>query len=99
MAVDGVIPTPGETFVVTTGGSSVQVAPANPQGGVITNPYDASEALYVNPIDAAETTAHDRTFALQPGQSWGIIPGQTTPTTVNSASDGHQFSVYYLRPA
>lgn len=87
-----VTPIPGTNTTVTTGGTAVQAIPPNPNGGVITNPYTAIEPLYVNPVGVAGTSAFGTTFALQPGQSWSVIPGQTTQTTVNAATSAHQFS-------
>jgi len=93
-------PIPGVNSQVLTGGSSVLAISAGPNGGLITNPYTASdqglsvaEVLYVNPIGFSSTTANGTTFALLPGQTWTIIPGQTTPTYVNAPTSGHKFSV------
>lgn len=90
-----VTPTPALTTTVVTAGTAVTVIPANPNGGVITNPIGAPSVLYVNPINAATQEANTSTFALQPGQSWTVVPGQTTPTTCNSNADGHEFSAFY----
>lgn len=98
-----VTPVPGTNSVVTTGGTAVVAVPANPNGGIITNGYTAAdqggiaapEPLIVNPVGTAGTVGNGTNFALQPGQSWEIIAGQTTPTTVNAASNGHAFSVIY----
>ena len=90
-----VTPVPGQNSVVVTGGTPVIAVPANPNGGVITNPSTATEYLFVNPVTNATTTASGTTFGLAPGQSWQIIPGQTTPTSVNAATSAHAFSVVY----
>lgn len=90
-----VTPVPGQNSVVVTGGVPVIAVPANPNGGVMTNPSTATEYLFVNPVTNAATTASGTTFGLAPGQSWTIIPGQTTPTTCNAANSGHAFSVVY----
>jgi hypothetical protein len=95
MAADPVTPTPALTTEVVTAGTAVTVIPAGPNGGTITNPLGAPSVLYVNPVNAATQTANGNTFALQPGQSWDVIPGQTTPTTVNSNANGHTFSAFY----
>lgn len=98
--------TPGKNAVVTTGGTAVEAIPVNPNGGIITNPLTAAdqgltgpgvvpEPLYVNPINQATLTANGNTFALAPGQSWVVIPGQSSSTFVNAASNGHKFSVVY----
>lgn len=98
-----VTPVAGLTSVVATGGTAVTPVPANPNGGFITNPASAAdqglgsaETLYVNPVGNAGTDANGTTFALAPGQSWSIIAGQSTSTTVNAASSGHRFSVVYF---
>ena len=92
----------GVTSTIAVSGTAVVVVPAAPNGGVITNPYLASdqglvtaEVLYVNPVGLATLTANNTTFALQPGQSWQVIPGQTTQTTVNAPTGGHAFSVIW----
>lgn len=90
---DPVTPAPGTNSVVTTGGTPVQAAPGAVNGGYITNPATATEFLFVNPVGAAALTEGGTTFALQAGQTWTMIRGQTTPTSVNAASDGHIFSV------
>lgn len=87
-----VTPAPALATAIVTGGTPVTVIPANPNGGVITNPYDATEELIVNPVGAAGSAAGGSNFALQPGQSWDVIPGQTTATSCNAATNGHFFS-------
>lgn len=95
-----VTPIPGVNAFVNAAGTPVVAVAANPNGGFITNPLLAAdqgvpneEPLYINPIGDAGTQANGSTFALQPGQTWTVIPGQTTPTSVNAASAGHKFSV------
>ena len=95
-----IIPTPGLVSVVTVGGTPVTVANGGQNGGIITNPLLATdqgiastEPLYINPVTAAGLAGNGTTFALQPGQSWEFIAGQTTPTSVNAVTSGHKFSV------
>jgi hypothetical protein len=97
-------PVAGLTSVVTTGGSAVNAVPANVNGGLITNPATPgdqgisptpAEPLYINAVGPAALIANGTTFALRPGESWTIIPGQTTPTSVNALTSGHRFSVIY----
>lgn len=95
-----VTPIPGVNSQVSVGGTSVVAVAANPNGGYITNPVAASdqaivaaEVLYVNPIGAATLAANGQTVAIQPGGTYDIIPGQTTPTYVNAATSGHKFTV------
>lgn len=94
-----VTPEPAIVAVVSIGGTPVTVFPGGKAGGVITNPADpgdqglsVAEVLYVNPVGAAALAGNGTTFALYPGQSWTVIPEQTTTTTVNAASSGHKFS-------
>lgn len=102
MAVEPVTPKAGIVDFVAVGGTSVIVIPGAPNGGFIQNPYLPadqgivnSEPLYVDPVDDATTNGNGTTFAIQPGGTWDIIPGQTTPTTVNAPTSGHKFSVVY----
>lgn len=98
----GVSPIVGEKTSITTGGTAVEVIPANPNGGFITNPLTSTdqglsspEVLYISPVGVATLFGNTITFALQPGQTWNVIPGQETVTTVNAASSGHKFSAVY----
>jgi hypothetical protein len=95
-----VTPTPGLASVVTAGGTPVNAIGPMPNGGFITNPASASdqglgaaENLYIDPVGAAGLNGNGTTFVLAPGQTWTVIPGQSTPTSVNAASSGHKFSV------
>jgi hypothetical protein len=94
-----VTPVPGTNTEIVTAGVAVQVVPPGPGGGTITNPYTAPGPLYVDPVASAGTAAQGTTFALQPGQSWSVIPGQTTQTTCNSQSNSHEFSVVWWPPS
>jgi hypothetical protein len=94
MAANPVTPGPGLVSQITTGGSAVKAVGPSPNGGFITNPATATETLFVDPVGLCGTLAAGGTiFGLAPGQSWDLIPGQTTPTYVNAASNGHTFSV------
>lgn len=93
---------PGTNASVVTGGTPVIAIPSLPNGGLIVNPLTAAEQgivtaepLYINPLTTPVLAGNGTTFALQPGQSWTVIPGQDTPTRVNATSNGHRFSVIY----
>lgn len=83
--------TVGDAFTVTTGGTAVNaIIAAN--GGIITNPANASESLWVDPINAAGTAApgtNGTTFEVPPGQSFSCFPGNTS---VNAVSSNHTFT-------
>jgi hypothetical protein len=100
MTATPVTPTAGNASEVVVGGTPVIAVLGGPNGGVITNPQlptdqgiANSEVLYVNPVGPATLNGNGTTFSLQPGQSWSVIPGQTTQTSVNAATGGHKFSV------
>lgn len=102
MAAEPVTPVPGVNTVIAVGGTSVVAVNIGPNGGIITNPLTAedqglapaeAEVLYVSPVGDASLNGNGSTFALQPGQSWEVIPGQTTTTKVNANTSGHKFSV------
>ena len=96
-----VTPTAGLTSQVTTGGTPVTFAAGGVNGGFITNPATntdqglsgGAENLYVDPTGTPATlSANGTCFALTPGQTWMLISGQTTSTSVNAATSGHKFS-------
>lgn len=98
-----VTPISGVNTFVPTGGTSVIAVPINPSGGYITNPITAAdqgittvEPLFIDPVGTAATLhANGTIFALQPGQTWNIISGQTTPTYANATTSGHKFTAVY----
>ena len=103
--VDAVTPVAGLVSQVVVGGTAAIAVPSNPKGGFILNPTDpadqglaVAENLYVSPVAAPGSAPGDgngTTFPISPGGIWQIIPGQTTTTWVNAASNGHKFSVVY----
>ena len=94
-------PTPGLTNIVQIGGTPVTVANAGTGGGLVTNPLSATdqgisnaEPLYVDPVGScAATSAGGTILALQPGDTYTLVPGSTLPTIVNAATGGHKFTV------
>ena len=104
MASTPVTPAPGQNSVITQGGTAVIAAGIDPNGGYITNPITAAdqglpsgaapEPLFIDPTGAEATLqANGTTFRIEPGGTWFLIPGQSTPTSVNAATGGHKFSV------
>lgn len=94
-------PYTGLTTVVQIGGNPVTVANAATSGGYVTNPLSASdqglanaEPLYVDPVGPCVNLAAGGTIlALQPGDTFQLVPGSTLPTIVNAATAGHKFTV------
>jgi hypothetical protein len=87
------------TVTSATPGTSVIAIAANQAGGYIVNPGTAAdqnlptaEPLYVNQVTDAALNANGTTIALQPGQSYTVIPNTTTPVKVSSASASHSFT-------
>ena len=82
-----------------TPGVPVNAIGPNQSGGYIVNPLAAldqglpsAEVLYVSQVGAADTNANNVTVALQPGQSYTVIPNTTTPVSVASNSASHKFT-------
>ena len=100
MAVTLVNPVSGLNTYIAVGGQGVIAIQTMPNGGYITNPLTATdqgisaiEPLYIDPVGSAAILQGNGTvFALQPGQTWSVIPGQITPTYANAATTGHKFS-------
>lgn len=94
--------TPVQGLAVTTGaaGAPVTAIAANQSGGYVVNPLDPADqgqatdaaVLYVNQVGPATTVANTTTLALQPGQSYQIVPGATTPVSVASNAANHKFT-------
>ena len=87
------------TVTSATPGIAVTAIAPNQSGGYIVNPLLAAdqglgtaEVLYVNQVTGAGLSANGTTIALQPGQSYTVIPDTTTPVTVASASASHKFT-------
>lgn len=87
------------TQTPSTPQTSIVAIPANQAGGYIVNPLDAadqgltnSEVLYVDQVGPAKTQANGTTIALQPGQSYAIVPFTLTPVTAASNSASHKFT-------
>lgn len=87
------------TQTPSTAGLPINAIAANMSGGYIVNPLTAadqgiasSEVLYVNQVGPCDTQANGTTIALQPGQSYTVIPATTTPVSVASISPNHKFT-------
>lgn len=99
-----VTPIPALNSQVVTGNTAVNAFGPNPNGGFLQNPASAtdqglgaSEDLIVNPVTAAAAPGvaggvNGTNFRIPPGSGWNLIPGQTTPTSMNAASSGHKVS-------
>ena|ERR1700721_792880 len=104
MAATPVTPVPALTSQVTTGGTAVTAFAGGPNGGFMQNPVLAAdqgiataEDIVVNPVTAATAPGvsggvNGTNFRLSPGQTWSLIPGQTTPTSVNATTSGHRIA-------
>jgi hypothetical protein len=80
-------------------GVPINAIAANQSGGYIVNPIAAAdqglaaaEVLYVNQVGPSNTQANGTTIALQPGQSYTVIPFTTSPVSVASLSPSHKFT-------
>src|SRR5208282_5954833 len=97
MSAPQAIPVGGVNSSVPVANTAVIAIAVGPNGGVITNPLlavdqgiSSVEVLYIDPVGncggGSLPKANNTVFALQPGQSWTVIPGQVTATYVNAAS-------------
>jgi hypothetical protein len=93
-------PTQGVAVVTPeTPGEAVFAIGPNQAGGYIVNPLDAADQdqpealpLYINQVNAATLWANGTTIALQPGQSYAVIPNTLTGVSVASAGAKHKFT-------
>jgi D-lyxose ketol-isomerase len=83
----------------TSPGIPVDAVSTNQTGGYIVNPLLAAdqgiataEVLFVNQVGPATVNANGTTIALEPGQSYTVIPNTTTPVSVASNSPNHKFT-------
>jgi hypothetical protein len=89
---------PNTVTPVTPGEAIIAIDPAQ-GGGYIVNPLDAADQgnplaapLYIDQVKAAVLAANDTTIALQPGQSYAVIPNTTTGVSVASPNPNHRFT-------
>jgi hypothetical protein len=87
------------TQTPSTAGQPVAAIDINQAGGYITNPTNPgdqglgeSEVLYVNQVGPATLQANGTTIALQPGQTYSIIPYTQSQVSVASNSANHKFT-------
>jgi hypothetical protein len=87
------------TATASVAGQPINAISPNVSGGYIINPLTAgdqglaiAEQLFISQVGPAATVANDSTLALQPGQSYTVIPGTTTGVSVASASASHKFT-------
>ena len=91
---------------VTAAGVAVTPMFGPVAGGFITNPGDAEsqglsavEVLWIDITTEATLGTNSTSIALQPGQTFTVVPGQVTNVSVNAASAGHKFlGVVYQPP-
>jgi hypothetical protein len=89
----------GAAFSVVTGGTAV--AAFTPSmlllGGVITNPQNATESLFVDAVNTPGTVApgaNGTTTELLAGQSFRVPGGLSGAVQVNAVTSGHAFTAW-----
>jgi hypothetical protein len=90
------VPAVGSATIVATGGEAVEVYPALSivNVGLVQNPPEASESLFIDLINPSDTIApgvHGTTFEIAAGDSFRCPPN-TLSTTVNAVTSGHTFT-------
>ena len=84
------------TFSITTGGTAVNAFAANAvvSGGFIRNPYNATESLFVDIVNAAQNVqgggTNGTSVELLAGDTFYVLPS-TKAVSVNAATSGHVF--------
>jgi hypothetical protein len=86
---------------VAVGGTPVTLWAAGSvpsQGAVIMNPYNASESLYVDIVNAAQVSqtggTNGTSVELQAGDAFTVPPGFQGNVTVNATTNAHAFVAY-----
>ncbi len=94
------------TNIVLTGGSPVTPIFGPVLGGLLQNPLQAqdqglaaSEALYVDIINPADTEETPTTTRIEPGGIFPIPANLAGNVSVNSKSAGHKFSGFVVQPS
>lgn len=92
----------GTNSTVATGGTAVAAVTGPVTGCYIFNGSTATEqniataeAVFVDPVITATTTAGGSNVAIQPGQTW-TCPGSVGPgrvVSINAATSGHRVTV------
>lgn len=95
-----VTPVAGTASAITTGGVAITLVTGPVNGCWITNPLSATdqgiataEAAQINGVTTATGAGNGTNSTLQPGQSWGCVPGQKTNVSAIAATTGHAFAV------
>lgn len=94
-AAGSITPANADASSITTGGTAVSVFASG--GGVIVNPDNATESLFIDIVNSPGTVApgtSGTTVELVAGQSFTTPRGTTTATRANAVTNGHTFSAY-----
>lgn len=88
----------GLAHTIAVGGTAVTVFnPPGGGGGRIINPFDATESLFLDIVNAPGTTApgaSGTTFELVAGQQFDIPAGFGGIVRANAVTNGHAFTAY-----
>jgi hypothetical protein len=89
------------SFSVVHGGTAVPVFNALSLniGGIVTNPIEATESLFIDIVNTPGTVApgaNGTTFELVPGQPFIVPPNISTAVEVNAVTSGHSFTAVAL---
>jgi hypothetical protein len=90
-------------FVVAVGGTPVAAfattatSQVPTEGAIITNPFSATESLFVDIVNAAQTSApgtNGTTVELKAGGSFVVPPNFSGVVSVNAVTSAHAFTAY-----
>jgi hypothetical protein len=86
-----------DNFSIVVGGTAQNVFAAGEieNSAIITNPFSASESLFVDLVNAAQTSApgtNGTTFELEAGDTFFVPGPMVKPVSVNAVTTAHEFS-------
>ena len=92
-----VTPTAASTYTIATGGTAVTAIAASTiaHGFVVRNPTTATEAGCFSITGTATTTAGGGNACLNPGESYEYDGPVSTALSINAATSGHVFTIWY----
>jgi hypothetical protein len=87
--------TPATYNIIDVSGRAILIASGEFSGGIIANPYNSREPLFIDLIYDAVVIENQTCFPIQPGQIYTLPPGFVGNVSVNAVTPGHNFSAVF----
>jgi hypothetical protein len=87
--------TPATITIIDVGLQYVIIASGEFSGGIVTNPYNAIEPLFIDLVHNATVVENQTCFPIQPGQTYTLPEGFVGNVSVNAITAGHKFSAIF----